>query len=186
MGRNDTLDSALITAVKNGDKYAFKGLVEKYEPQLAATIIGILGACPEAEEVGQETFIRFYKSIAGFRGDASAGTFLTRIAINLSLNELKRRKKKQERFNCGIDLENISYAGQDTEGRINVKRIHDAIFFLKPKLREVVVLRLVQGYTTEETAEILKLSLGTVLSRLFRAQKQLRVILNKKQGGYYG
>jgi RNA polymerase sigma-70 factor (ECF subfamily) len=186
MEKNDISDNALIAAVKNGDKRAFKGLVETYESQVSATIIGMLGTCPEAEEIGQETFIRFYNSIDEFRGDSGAGTFLTRIAINLSLNELKRRKKNRERFNDGIDLENISDADQDTEHLLNAKRIHNAILLLKPKWREVVVLRLVQGYTMKETSEILKLPLGTVLSRLFRAQKLLRIILDKKWGGQYG
>jgi RNA polymerase sigma-70 factor, ECF subfamily len=183
MEKNDLSDNALIAAVKNGDKRAFKGLVETYESLVSATIIGMLGVCPEAEEIGQDTFVRFYNSLAAFRGDAGVGTFLIRIAINLSLNEIKKRKKKRGIYNNGIDLEQIPDTDPDPECGINAERIRDAILFLKPKWREVVVLRLVQGYTMKETSEILKLPLGTVLSRLFRAQKLLRIILDKKRGG---
>jgi RNA polymerase sigma-70 factor (ECF subfamily) len=185
MDKVDTSDNELIVAVKNGDKRAFKGLVEKYESQVAATVIGMLGVCPEAEDVGQDAFVRFYNSLSSFRGDASVGTFLTRIAINLSLNEIKRRKKKKGIYNEGINLEQISDTYTDPERDMNAERIRDAVLLLEPKRREVVVLHLVQGYTTKETAEILRLPLGTVLSRLFRAQKQLRVILDKKQGWHY-
>ena len=186
MEKNHTSDNELIAAVKKGDKYAFKELVEKYEAQVAAAIIGMLGTCPEAEEIGQDTFIKFYYAIYNFRGESSVGTFLTRIAINLSLNELKRRKKKRERFNDGIDLESISDVSKDTESYLNAKHIKNAILHLKPKLREVVVLRLVQGYTIKETAEILNLPLGSVLSRLFRAQRLVRTMLDKNRGGLYG
>jgi RNA polymerase sigma-70 factor (ECF subfamily) len=186
MRKNDIFDNALIAAVKNGDTRAFKGLVEKYESQVTATVVGILGICPEAEETGQDTFVRFYNSLAAFRGDASVGTFLTRIAINLSLNEIKRRKKKKGIYNEGIDLEQIPDTNPDPERDMNAERIRDAVLLLEPKMRGVVVLRLVQGYTMKETSEILKLPLGTVLSRLFRAQKLLRIMLDKKRGGQYG
>ncbi|MDH5745133.1 MAG: helix-turn-helix domain-containing protein, partial [Candidatus Aminicenantes bacterium] len=76
-------EQELVRAAKNGDKNAFKELIKKYEHQVAATVIGMLGNCPEAEDVGQETFIRLYQSLDKFRGEASLGTYLTRIAINL-------------------------------------------------------------------------------------------------------
>jgi len=75
---------------------------------VAATVIGMLGHCPEAEDIGQETFIRFYKSLDKFRGDASVGTYLTRIAINLSLNEIKRRRRQRKFFFSKSDLKGYS------------------------------------------------------------------------------
>jgi len=91
-------DAELIDASRAGDNNSFKEIVKRYESRVAATVIGMLGNCPEADDVGQETFIRFYQGLDKFRGEASVGTYLTRIAINLSLNELKRLKKNANCF----------------------------------------------------------------------------------------
>ncbi len=171
-------DEELIKAVLRGNTEAFRELVKRYEPRIAATIIGMLGQCPEAEDVGQETFIRFYKNLRNFRGDSSVGTYLTRIAINLSLNEIKRRKRRQTFFKresnevCNIPDEKTSRAYDDEK-----ELVHWAIQKLEPKFRTVIILRLIDGYSTSETAEILGLPLGTVLSRLARAQQKLKEIL---------
>jgi RNA polymerase sigma-70 factor (ECF subfamily) len=146
---------------------------------VAATVIGMLGYCTEADDIGQETFIRFYQSLDKFRGESSVGTYLTRIAINLTLNEIKRRKRRSALHWSREDekMENVP----DDHDRKNLKElkeiVHKGIRQLNPKHRTVVVLRLIQGYTTQETAQILHLPVGTVLSRLARAQEQLKKIL---------
>ena len=91
-------DRALIDQARAGDEAALRVLIERYEPQVAATVVGMLGPGDEADDVGQETFVRFYQSLDKFRGDAALGTYLTRIAINLSLNALERRKRQRWRF----------------------------------------------------------------------------------------
>ncbi len=147
---------------------------------MAATVIGMLGYSPEADDVGQETFVRFYQSLHKFRGESSVGTYLTRIAINLSLNEIKRRRRRRELHMSKEDekMENIP----DHSDRKNLKElkkiVHTGIQKLDPKHRSIIVLRLIQGYTTQETAQILSLPVGTVLSRLARAQMQLKKILS--------
>ncbi len=144
---------------------------------MAATVIPMLGNCPEADDVGQETFIRFYKSLKDFRGDSSVGTYLTRIAINLSLNEIKRRKRRKLFFPQSTDsVENI-IDETETEDVDLKKIVNRAIQQLEPMFRAVLVLRLVDGYSTKETADILKIPEGTVLSRLARAQKKIKSIL---------
>lgn len=146
---------------------------------MAATVINMLGYCPEAEDVGQETFIRFYRSLPKFRGDSSVGTYLTRIAINLSLNEIKRYKRRRELHLSREDEKMDSVPDHsDRKNQKELKEIvHTGIQKLNPKYRAVIVLRLIQGYTTQETAQILHLPVGTVLSRLARAQMQLKEIL---------
>jgi RNA polymerase sigma-70 factor (ECF subfamily) len=172
-------EQELVRKAQNGDKNAFKKLVEQNEKRVAATVIGMLGNCPEADDVGQETFIRFYQSLDKFRGESSVGTYLTRIAINLSLNELKRRKRWNILFfsKGGEKMENAP----DKNDRKNKKElkeiVHLGIEQLDPKYRIVVVLRLIEGHSTKETAQILHLPVGTVLSRLARAQEKLRKIL---------
>jgi RNA polymerase sigma-70 factor (ECF subfamily) len=146
---------------------------------VAATVIGIIGPTPEAEDVGQETFIRFYQSLKKFRGDSSIGTYLTRIAINLSLNELKRRKRQRGFFSPKVkdQIENVPDSRAEKEQREIKDIVQQGIQKLEPNFRVVIVLRLINGYSTQETADILNLPKGTVLSRLARAQMKLRKIL---------
>jgi RNA polymerase sigma-70 factor (ECF subfamily) len=91
-------DEVLIGKSNDGDMAAFKMLVVRHEGKVAGVIRSMLGATPEAEDVGQEVFIRFYDSLSKFRGDSQVSTYLIRIAINLSLNELKKRKRTSSRY----------------------------------------------------------------------------------------
>lgn len=139
----------------------------------------MLGHTTEAEDIGQETFVRFYQSLDRFRGESSIGTYLTRIAINLSLNELRRRKRYRILFFSRN--ENTSENVPDTQDLKDKKETETLVQWglqrLAPKFRSVIVLRLIDGYSTEETAKILNLPVGTVLSRLARAQMKLKAIL---------
>jgi RNA polymerase sigma-70 factor (ECF subfamily) len=83
-------DEVLLEKSKAGDVAAFKMLVLQNEGKVAGVIRSMLGTTPEAEDVGQEVFLRFYDALDKFRGDSSVSTYLVRIAINLSLNEPKR------------------------------------------------------------------------------------------------
>lgn len=175
----DITDESLIEDARSGNDNAFKELVERYESRVAATVIGMLGKCGEAEDVGQETFVRFYRSLKDFRGQSGVGTYITRIAMNLSLNELKRRKRRSMLFffKTPEELQEIPAEESAREYRGERETVRLAIGKLPPDFRAVVVLRMIDGYSTKETAEILKVPLGTVLSRLARAQKKLKSLL---------
>ena len=175
-------DEQLIKKICAGNDSYFREIITRYESQVAATINGILGICTEAEDIGQETFIRFYRSIKDFRMESSVGTYLTRIAINLSLNELKRRKRKLLMFQRFDENYEPSAGAISESPEIEEEIIRTAILKLNPKYRSVLVLRLVNGYSTQETADILKIAEGTVLSRLARAQHKLKEILTPYQG----
>jgi len=170
-------DKILIEKAKGGDQSAFSVLVERYNSQVAATVIGMLGPGEDAGDVGQNVFIRFYKSIKSFRGESALGTYLTRIAINLSINELKNRQRRNSFFlrpidkHTDLEIEDKQNQGADIDTK---EVVNKALRTLDPKFRSVVVLRMIQGYSTKETAQILKLPVGTVLSRLTRAQDKLR------------
>ncbi len=172
-------DIELIKLVKAGEMNAFTEIVNRHKPVIAATVYGLLGDCAEAEDVGQETFIRFYKSIGNFKGDSALSTYLVRIAINLSLNELKKRKRKYKMFVHKEDEKLVAVTDDDdpVENRATSENIDAALQMLDESFRQVVVLRLIQGYSVKETADILDIPVGTVLSRLSRAQKKLRKIL---------
>jgi RNA polymerase sigma-70 factor (ECF subfamily) len=175
-----TLDEkALIRKVRHGDHAAFKELVTRYESQVAATVIGMLGPGPEADDVGQETFVRFYRAIGRFRGDASVGTYLTRIAINLCINEIKRRSRRRMTFTADGEksIESIGCSPKNEKRTEAAQLVYRGLQKLDAKYRSVLVLRLIDGYSTRETAAILRLPQGTVLSRLARGQQKLKVLL---------
>lgn len=169
-------DEELISSAKNGDMTAFKMLVERYEGKVAGVVKPMLGDIPQAVDVGQEVFIRFYESLDKFKGESSLGTYLIRIAINLSLNEIKRNKRKDKMFSPLQHGQNV----RTDESTFDVyEMVHHEIDKLDPDFKLVVTLRMIEGYSTEETAGILRIPLGTVLSRLSRAQKKLKTVLAK-------
>jgi RNA polymerase sigma-70 factor (ECF subfamily) len=172
-------EQELIASILNGDTNAFKEIVRKYESRVAATVIGMLGHCTEAEDIGQETFVRLYQSLHKFRGESSLATYLTRIAINLSLNEIRRRGRRRQIYltNSEEKIEKIADTANHNEQKEMSELIQNGLQKLPAKFRTVIVLRLIDGYSTEETAKILNLPVGTVLSRLSRAQIKLKKVL---------
>jgi RNA polymerase sigma-70 factor (ECF subfamily) len=179
-------DMELVNAAKSGENNAFRILVGRYKGQVAVTVFGMLGYGGDAEDVGQEVFIRFYKSLGSFRGESTVGTYLTRIAINLSLNEIKKRKVRA--LLLMRKSRDDMFFKQSESGELemdNKEIVKAAIGKLKSAYRSVVVLRLINGYSTREAANILKVPEGTVLSRLKRAQDILRRLLKVSLEGEY-
>ncbi|MEM6725242.1 MAG: sigma-70 family RNA polymerase sigma factor [Bacteroidota bacterium] len=180
-GRSSSKEQQLISQAKAGDMVAFQQLIEQQEQQIYSTALGMLGHEQDARDVTQNTFIRFYKSLKDFRGDAQLSTYLTRIAINLSLNEIRSKSRRAGWMRLiGKDEKQIDLPdhSQDPDREDTRQMVQDAIRQLPPDFRSVVVLRMIEGYSTKETAEILDLPMGTIGSRLSRAQQQLKTILS--------
>ncbi|GAB4425832.1 MAG: RNA polymerase sigma factor [Bacteroidia bacterium] len=174
-------DTELLDRARRGDQTAFGQLVQRYQARVAATVIGMLGPGEDAEDVGQEVFIRFYRSLDQYRGEAALATYLTRIAINLSLNALKRRRRRQrwQRLWGDSAVPDLPDPAQDNDRDDDRALLEQGLRRLDPDARAVITLRLIEGYSTQETADLLGIKLGTVLSRLSRAQEKLRQILDK-------
>lgn len=175
-------DELLISFTLEGDQKAFGEIVRRYEKMVARTVKSMLGDIQQADDVGQETFIRLYHSLADFRGDAKLSTYLQRIAINQSLNEIKRKRRFVSLFYQSDDDEEktIDIPDNSSESSADIKEIVDiAVKKLSPEFRVVIVLRMIQGYSTKEAADILGLPFGTVLSRLSRAKDQLQEVIEK-------
>ncbi|MEM7414929.1 MAG: RNA polymerase sigma factor [Gemmatimonadota bacterium] len=171
-------DTDLLARARNGDAHAFRHLVERYQDGVAAVVVGMLGPGPDADDVGQETFVRFYRSIDRFRGEAALRTYLTRIAMNLSLNELKRRKRRERRvLRIHEGTPEFAAPGEGPDEAVDradrARAVREAIDRLDEKHRAVVTLRMIQGLSTKETAEALGVPEGTVLSRLARGRQKL-------------
>ena len=193
-------DEILLAEARAGDERAFAAIVDRYEGRVAATVVSMLGPGDEAEDVGQETFIRLYRYLDRYRGDASLGTYLTRIAMNLSLTALRKRKRWFARFvsvestpggepddgrvPAGPGLEMLAVDSDDGPlGRLEQTelrhRVHQALADLNPDHRAVVVLRWIDGLSTKEAAVALGIPEGTVMSRLSRAMDRLAVTLKE-------
>jgi len=200
-------DEILLADARAGDERAFAAIVDRYEARVAATVVSMLGPGDEAEDVGQETFIRLYRYLDRYRGDASLGTYLTRIAMNLSLTALRKRKRWFARFVSvestpgGIPDDGREPAGPGLEmiavdsdegplGRLEQaerrRRLQQALAALNPDQRGVVVFRWIDGLSTKETATALGIPEGTVMSRLSRAMDRLAVTLKEEYGSSKG
>ncbi len=178
----------LLNRLKAGDRSAFAEMVERYSPRIFSLALRMMEDPAEAEEILQETFLRAAKHIGSFRGQSTLGTWLYRIATNLSLMRLRRKRP------VSISLDNSAEesivppvaAGDwsarpesellNREARAEMKR---AILALPDGLRAVFVLRDIEGLSTAEAAEVLGLSIPAVKSRLLRARLALRNDLSR-------
>lgn len=173
-------DRALVARARRGDDDACRRLVEHHQAAVARTVGGMLGNGDEADDVGQESFVRFFESLDRFRGESSVRTYLVRIAMSCALNALRTQRRRDLRFvrdEVALEQAVDAAASEAPADGAQATQIRAALDRLSPEHRAVVVLRLLEERSTRETAEILQVPEGTVLSRLSRAVQQLRVTL---------
>ena len=172
-------DDELLKLARKADEQAFAALVTRHQGKVRRIVAGMIGYNSEVDDIAQEVFIRFYKSMDRFEGNAQLSTYLGRIAIRTTLTAIEKRKKYKNRFPFSLQEKDKTWS----DGNRNIRQLDmkDAIQLALKQLsedhRSVVVLRLVEGYSVEETAKMLSLPTGTVASRLSRAQLALRRIL---------
>ncbi len=171
-------DLELIKSALEGNMFSFRTIVDRYQDSVARITISMIGNKNDADDIGQEVFISFYKSMGKFKGESKLSTYLARIAINLSLNEIKRRSGRWLTTTNNINDNELPHSSNEESHDIqDIIRI--SLEKLEPEFRSVVVLRHIQGFSTKETAEILNIPQGTVLSRLSRGQDKLKQIITK-------
>ena len=179
-------DAALVDDVRRGDERAFAVLMRRYNRRLYRTARAILKDDGAAEDALQEAYVRAYRHIGDYRGDAAMATWLTRIVVNEALQILRRTRR--ERVVVPIDdpagapAAEVSDAPETTPEssamRSEIRRlIERKIDELPEGYRAVFVLREVEEMTVEETASALDLPAATVRTRLFRAKARLREAL---------
>ncbi|GMQ82106.1 MAG: hypothetical protein BMS9Abin05_1548 [Rhodothermia bacterium] len=171
-------DAALVDGTLGGNERAFRYLVERYQAHIVRTVTGMLGQSSDVDDTVQEVFVRFHFALASFQGQSSIKTFLTRIAINRSLDVIRSRKRRflvswnsEQTENVESELPSPETLAIRTDEMV---RLRKAINTLSPRHKAVVVLRLIDGLSTTETADVLQIPYGTVLSRLKRALDRLR------------
>ena len=176
-------DQKLIHAARNGDQKAFEALLKKYRNLVYHVMIKMVRNPQEAEDLTQEAFIKAFNALASFNEEFAFSTWLMKIATNNCIDFLRKRKLKTYSIDEPIQYkdERVKIEVQDhdpTPEKILLseersKRIDEAIHSLPPRYRHVIVLRHKEEKSYEDIAEILKLPLGTVKARIFRAREML-------------
>lgn len=183
-------DAEAIERAIQGDTKAFDELVHKYYSKIYALTYNMTGNNTDAEDVAQEVFIKAHKNLKRFKGRSSFYTWIYRIAVNHTINHIKRR---QRHYQCSLDdvdrgierdpafleLSSDSEPFRNAELSEIQKKLNDAIQQLSDKHRTVVVLHDIEGVPHDQIAKIMKCSTGTVRSRLFYARKQLQSYLEE-------
>ena len=171
-------EQQLLLHAKDGDREAFRVLVERYMKQAYNIAYGFVNNHDDAEDIAQESFVRVYQSIASFRGDARFSTWLYKIVMNLSLNRMKQRRNvNHEPMPAEIMMvhEETSFFGaRDPHIRMHVER---ALHQLPTLQRAVVILRHIDGLSTRQVSSILRCSEGTVKTHLHRGLKKMKIQL---------
>lgn len=188
-------DVELMARFRERDEEAVRLLTGRYNRRLFRVARSILRDDAEAEDVVQETYVRAFAGAAGFRGESSLATWLTRIAVNEALGRLRRRRPTVEwgaETAEGIEAERIvassPAAPRDPERTMADRQIHDlleqSIDRLPDAFRTVFVARMVEGLSIEETADLFGLKPETVKTRVHRARVRLRRDLDQHLGGF--
>jgi len=183
-------DHALIEAAKNGDSDAFAEIVARYRNPITNFLYRFLNDYEEAVDLSQETFVRVYFAMDRYHTNFAFSTYLYRIATNLAISEIRRRKRRTTVSLTGLFQgagdEDTEYQPPDGRALADANLVDDersrviakAITTLPPKYRVPIILRDIEGKTYDEIAEILNLGLGTTKSRISRARGLLREKLN--------
>lgn len=186
-------DHELIQATKDGDETAFAEIIARYRNPITNYLYRFLNDYEEAVDLAQETFIRVYFAIERYHSDYAFSTYVYRIATNLAISELRRRKRRSVLSLTGLfqsDREDAvefqppdkrPLADQDLVDSERDSVIAKAIATLPPKYRVPLVLRDIEGRSYEEICQILELGLGTTKSRISRA----RALLKEKLKHYF-
>jgi RNA polymerase sigma-70 factor (ECF subfamily) len=188
-------DDQLVELARAGEPGAFRGIMQRHNRRLYRVARGVLGEDSEAEDVVQETYAKAFQSLAGFRGEASLSTWLTRIAINEALGRKRRRRPM-------IDLGSLDLIDEQGEARVlifpgaraganpeadttraEIRRLLErAIDDLPEIFRIVFVMREIEQMSIVETASQLDILPETVKTRLHRARRLLREALQERLG----
>ncbi len=186
-------EGALVAAAKAGNAKAFEELVNRYEHKIFRLAQNITQNREDAEDVMQEAFLKSYSNLDRFQGDSRFYTWLVRIAVNEALMKLRKRRPSQVSLDEPVETEDDSMPreiedwGPSPEQRYAQTQLQEilsgAIAELDPAFRIVFLLRDVEELSTEETAELLGLSVPAVKSRLLRARLRLRQRLSKSFKG---
>lgn len=196
MTSSENVDFELVRRVQRGDSAAFDLLVRKYQNRVVALIGRYIHDWSECQDVAQETFLRAYRALGNFRGDAQFSTWLHRIAVNTAKNHLVAHKRRPpgedididdaEQFESALRLRDNDTPERELMRQEMEQTVMSAVEALPEELRAAITLREVDGMSYEEIAQHMQCPIGTVRSRIFRAREaiaqRLRPLLGTRDG----
>jgi len=179
-------DHELLAAIRDGDEAAFQEIVRRYRNPITNFVYRMIDDYDRAVELAQETFIRVYTSASRYQANYSFSTYIYRIATNLAISELRKRKRRKfvslfspftDDNGEPVELDPPDSNPLQDEALIENERrqaVARAIMSLPEKYRAAIVLRDVEGHSYDRIAQVLELSEGTVKSRINRARNLLK------------
>lgn len=180
MTSSENVDFELVRRVQRGDSAAFDLLVRKYQNRVVALIGRYIHDWSECQDVAQESFLRAYRALGNFRGDAQFSTWLHRIAVNTAKNHLVAHKRRPpgddididdaEQFESALRLRDNDTPERELMRQEMEQTVMSAVEALPEELRAAITLREVDGMSYEEIAQHMQCPIGTVRSRIFRAR----------------
>ena len=167
-------EAQLLRKACQGDGPAVRALYERYSPRVYAVVRRIAGDDDLAQDYAQEAWIRAIRALPTFRGDARFSTWLHRIAVNSALQAVRREESRHKRE--APMPESIAVAPPSRDALLS-QRLEWALDLLPERMRKVLILHDVEGYTHDEIGELLGTAAGTSKSQLFKARAKMRVLL---------
>jgi RNA polymerase sigma-70 factor (ECF subfamily) len=181
-------DKSLVQAAQKGDMGAFEELVARHRDKIYARAYSMMRNEEEAIDLSQEAWVKAWQRLKQFQGESSFGTWMTRIVINLCLDQLRRHKRQRAESIEALDEESGGVERQmpvvtvnPTEGleRAELRqRIDQALSQLSSAHRTAIVLCEFEGMEYKEIARVMECSIGTVMSRLFYARRKMAALLS--------
>jgi RNA polymerase sigma-70 factor (ECF subfamily) len=189
-----TDDLTLVQRVRSGDQRAYKTLVERYQRKVFSVALGMLKDREEARDVAQEAFVKVYRYLDHFKGDASFYTWLYRITVNICIDVMRRKgsgKTENVEFDESVqhDVSEANLGALGTRLGTNpqksalrkelAEKIQAALEQVPEKHRAILLLREIEGMSYEDLSRTLEIPKGTVMSRLFHARLKVQKVLNE-------
>ena len=176
-------DLDLVNEVRSGKRQAYTELMRRYQQRVYWTARRIVGGHEEADDVAQETFVKAYLALGDFRGDASFFTWLYRIAVNLSLNVLRKRQvlgylRQSDIINRLLPAEDDPQ--KDLEFAETQSRLERAIATLPEKQKAVFVMRYHDEMSYDEISQVMKTSVGGLKANYFHALRKVQEYMNNE------
>jgi RNA polymerase sigma-70 factor (ECF subfamily) len=181
-GAEETVSQELVERCKQGDETAWTKLVEATQREVYTLCLRVLRNPEDAAEATQDTYLKVWRGLKGFRGDSAFTTWLYRVAMNAAISRQRSRTRKREHETSSEDEMLAQLPGTESieavaGARIDVKILEAGIDRLPEHYRSAVVLRDIYGCSIEEIAEISKITQAAAKVRVHRGRKQLREML---------
>ena len=179
------VNQELVAACRKGDQHAFEEVVRLTHRHVFTQALRLVGDWQEAEDVTQDAYLRAFRGLPGFRGDAQFETWLYRIVANAALSHLRRKGRLAEVLaEPEDDPTDVSQEVGVAERAVDRDALESALATLSPALRTVVVLKDVYGLSCQEIGDHIGVSEGAVKVRLHRARRRLKGILYPSGDGH--